>query len=360
MNQRERMNLCLLFVTSLIIMFTTISCSSVGPDLVKRDRFDYNTAVATSWKEQMLLNIVKLRYADVPLFLEVSSIIAGYTFEGEIRGGSNILQSGNAFDIGASGKFTDRPTITYTPITGQEFNKSFMTPIPPAAVLFLLQTGWQAELVIPIAVDAINGLRSRDASGTNQYKGDDEFYEVIKLLGHIQRANAIGMQIITKNEKETALIVVRRDGLSPEVQADLEKLDRLLGLDPSVSEFEVVYQAVPKSGTEIAMLTRSMLHIMIEMAGQIEVPEKDILEGRTVRSNADSSAYDGKAGILNIRSSEEQPELAFVSVWYRDRFFYIDDSDYPSKSSFTFVMLLNSMLETGGREGLPLVTIPSQ
>ena len=33
-------------------------CTTIGPDTVHRDRFDYNTAIADSWKEQTLLNIV--------------------------------------------------------------------------------------------------------------------------------------------------------------------------------------------------------------------------------------------------------------------------------------------------------------
>ena len=53
-------------VSSLVIMllFGIISCASIGLGTVARGRFDYISAISDSWKAQMLLNLVKLRYGD--------------------------------------------------------------------------------------------------------------------------------------------------------------------------------------------------------------------------------------------------------------------------------------------------------
>jgi hypothetical protein len=66
----------LLFTLALPVFLLLPACTSIGAGTVHRDRLDYSEALTTSWKEQTLLNIVKLRYADTPVFLEVSSVIS--------------------------------------------------------------------------------------------------------------------------------------------------------------------------------------------------------------------------------------------------------------------------------------------
>ena len=124
-------------------------------------------------------------------------------------------------------------------------------------------------------------------------------------------------------------------------------------------ELDVGYGSIPGGNTEIMLLTRSMLQIMIDVSSYFDVPERDVAEGRTTKSRIPGEEGTFPA-LMRVRESVEPPADAFVSIRYREHWFWIDDRDTDSKRIFAFLMLMFSLTETGGTQAAPVLTIPAR
>jgi hypothetical protein len=345
-------------------MFVT-GCKGIGPGTVARDRSNYSDSISESWKRQMLLNIVKLRYLDPPIFVDVGQIVAGYSFETALTAGGTFPETtglgGNTASVGGSARFTDRPTITYTPLTGNQFLKALMTPLPPESVFFTIQSGWPADGVLLATAASLNGLKNQETTYTGVTPPDPAFIRALELLRSLQRSGAVSMRVKQDAQKQqTSLLTFRAQDVSEETLADGRELRQLLRLDPEATEFNLVFGGTPGNNKELAVITRSILHIMSTMAGQVEVPAEDVTEGRAtpgLESVADTTQV---LKLVQVHSSTSKPDNAFVAVSYRDAWFWIADTDLKSKRTFTFMLLLFTLADTGEKESLPLITIPAQ
>ena len=173
------------------VLFIT-GCASIGPATVPRDRLDYITSVGESWKEQTLLNIVRLRYGDAPSFVDVSSVISGYTLTGQLSASAGISSNltntipSNLVTLGGNATYVDRPTITYTPLSGDKFARSLLRPLPPSEVFELIQAGYPADTVLLITTRAVNGIYNRSGIGARAREADPEFYPLLDRLRRLQ------------------------------------------------------------------------------------------------------------------------------------------------------------------------------
>jgi hypothetical protein len=101
------------------------------------------------------------------------------------------------------------------------------------------------------------------------------------------------------------------------------------------------------------------VQILLEVGGQVSVPAEHIAEGRATPGLPEPAATEGLRHV-RIHSSTERSAYAFLSVPYRDYWFWIDDRDLVSKRSFALLMLLFALADTGEKKGVPLLTIPAQ
>ena len=349
------------------VIFAASGCTNIGPGTIARDRFDYVDAISDSWKRQTLLNTVKMRYADAPVFVDVSSIVNQYSLVTRVDGALSwdAVLPGNSQMLGGSGIYADRPTITYQPLRGDKFTRSLMTPIPPAAVISLIQSRWQVDMVLRICAQSVSGMYNRTAGRLTAQPGDRDFYRLIDMLKRIQKSRAWSLRVEKNSEGKTtaAAVIFRQKGVEAEVAAEVDSVKKLLGLDGGEHEFGVVYGEPGANDREIAILTRSMMEILSELASYIDIPASHLAEHRATADIAiedDTEAALGVGPLIRIHSGLKRPDDAFVAVKYREHWFWIDDCDIKSKKVFSFLMFLFTLAETGMPEQVPVLTIPTR
>jgi hypothetical protein len=186
---------------------------------------------------------------------------------------------------------------------------------------------------------------------------DPEFYPLMERLKRIQDAGVMSLRYQTTNYVEEALLGFRGK-IEPFVQEDINFVRKTLGLDPSASEFKIAYGTQAKDDKELAILSRSILDIMVDLSSYIDVPAAHVEEKRVRATMLEETAegYSFPAPI-KIRSSTNKPQDAFIAIPYRDFWFWIDDRDQESKSFFTFLMFLFLLTETGDRVSAPVMSI---
>lgn len=341
-----------------------VGCASIGPPSVTTDRFDYGNALADSWKEQMLLNIVRMRYMDLPVFVDVASVVAGYSLQTGVSA-SGVLSSsgavqGNYGALGGQAIYTDRPTITYVPMTGEKFLRGLLTPIDPKNIFFLLQSGYAADFVLGLTVEALNGVRNSSTARGVLRDAEPAFVRAVELMRDIQADGGIGMRVKEdQNKGTTAVIFFRRDDLSADAAAKSAEVRRLLKLPDDQQTFTLVYSPMHGGENELAVNSRSMLQIMGAMASYVDVPDRH-LQDRSATPAFSAASAGQLQQRARIHSGTDKPDDAFAAVRYRDHWFWVDESDWLSKRALTAVIFFLTLADTGASGNLPLITIPAQ
>lgn len=340
------------------------SCSVSGPSSIRTSRTNYNEAIALTSSEQLLLNLVRLRYRDVPLFLEVSSVTT--TFGVEVEGSLRADPLPPELDsMSASGTLTlsERPSVTYVPLQGEDFVRKLMTPLATDTLALMYHSGWSLDRMLKVCVRRLGPLvNAASASGpTPRFVPEfKDFFEAANLLERLWEAGDCELGLSIEPDGKSSLVIrFTRTGME---SAEVSRLKVLLGLPAHLELRGLSASQSEVTGDGVALVTRSLMACMYFLSQGVEPPPEDLAAGRVTQTlDASGESFDWTAitgGLMRIRSGRERPANAYTSVQHRGTWFWISDDDLDSKSTFALLGQLLELQSGGAERARPVLTIP--
>ncbi|MFT3709751.1 MAG: hypothetical protein QM817_19150 [Archangium sp.] len=392
------------------VLFLT-ACAGIGPGALQRTRVSYNETVKVTSEQEMLLNIVRLRYGDTPSSLAITNIAAQYEFAGGLGGTPFFAVGGptapfSTFLPNANLGGADRPTLSMTPLDDGEFARRLFTPLSLEGVVYLAKTTWPIQTVFRLYLENLNWVpNAQTASGptpalapppsafnegmaalqTLQQRGDIVFGAEAETETLGPKVTTISTSDLLNAAEQGIDVTSQPDGrwqltrekrhfhmrVNPSAldSAEMQTVRRVFHLKRS-EHFEVTVEAGEPFGMNtkdgedsLDVEPRSMLQALYFVSHGVNVPAEHLARGlaRTTRS-ADGKPFDWApmmAGLFNVKSAPDCGSEAHVSVEYGGACFFIDATDHDTRATFALLMEL-SRLQLSENQGAraPLLTIP--
>jgi hypothetical protein len=372
--------------TATAALFGGLSCSSIGPGKLVSSHEGYNDAVQQTVTREVLKNIVRMRYADPMQFITVSSINAQFS----VSAGGGLGPTSSSL-TGVSVGYSDSPTITYVPQSDAGFTKSIDSPVElQAAMTYLLHGGKFQPHEIGLVIGAINDAPDRAGPAGDNYRARAQalgrLVERGAMLRHFRElyprhapipvsqvdgrayadAARAGFYFYDAGDGKLALaskhlgigLVVPRPH-EGQTAADL----RTLGLSPGKHMYPIrgPAEAEPEpfgiQADTLWLIPRSVEGMMELAAMTVEVPPEHVEAG-----TAPVDAPAGNSGVhlsMQVRVSEKRPSSVY-RIQHRGFWFYIDDTDTPSKILFSALVQAYSS-QLGSRasgDDAPQIVLP--
>jgi len=342
-----------------------LGCTTVGDRAIRGSRTDYNVALRQTEDEQLLLNLVRLRYRDRPLFLETTALNTQFTYassaDGVIGFGPG-AGAGTRYGVGGRIAFEEKPTVTYTPLQGADYVERMLSRVPVETMVLLDSSGWSTERVFRTCLQSLNGLANAPRAAGPTPAEAPEYELFLRAASLLRSLDLIGGVDAMKQQVDDEMVIVLRFAPETKSRPEFQEFARLLRLDPGAGRYIIAARADEGGGELINLRTRSFAGVLYYLSQSVEVPPADVAAGRvTVTRDPSGEPFDWSRvtdGLMRIRSGDEKPDNAAVAVNYRNSWFYIDDSDLDSKSTFSMLAQLYALQSGGARGPTPVLTLP--
>lgn len=329
----------------LLGVFLFTGCKSIGPKELTVNRFEYSSALGESWKRMMLLNIIKVRYLEPPTFLSVGQVVSNFSFQ-------------TSANIDNTMVYADNPTITFFPLTGEKFLKAFLNPIDPAWIFAMVQAGYPVDFILQLCLESLNGIQNQSSRDMLQRTADPTFYQILSLLRNIQDAGAIGLQVNHPIQGTPTIgFFFSGEMVEPEIHAKIEEAGAMLGLIGTQSTFTLVSSPLRGDTGELSVDPRSLIQIMTAVGIGIDLPPSHVNRHLTPSLTV---AIPPESLLMHVYSGSACPSDAFVAVPYQGEWFWIANDDWKSKRTFTAILFLFTLSDTGTSQEIPTLIFPAR
>lgn len=337
----KRISICGLMT---VLLLGGCQTAKVGPKALRTFQGAYNEAITMNNDEQLLQNIVRLRYRDNPVFLEVDKITqtndmsdeGGFGFEKTIM---NAAKYTGTLKPSAKISGKNQSVISFSELKGKDFVQKLLTPIQRPVVMSMLESGWRPERIFNLCIQRVNSLYNAQSAGgptphfAPEYK---RFYRWTELLTRLYRAHVLDFG--EKPETNFSDLYMKINN-NPVFEKEIAEFKSLAGLDPLGSWFKMKDNFADMGPSKVTIRCRTLLSMLFFLSQGVDVPLSDRKAGLvTTTKNLDGSEFDWSdisRRLLKVHFSEsKRPSDAYVACSYRGKWFYIKDDDSESKATF--------------------------
>ncbi|HVE48901.1 MAG TPA: hypothetical protein VNG69_04695 [Casimicrobiaceae bacterium] len=342
-------------------------CSTIASHVLHDSRDRFNETAQLTNAEQLLRNLVRLRYAESPYFLEISSVSTSATMAGSLGIFGNTAAavpglSANTL-INPTLAYSQTPSFVFQPLTGEKFGRQLLRPVELRTLALLRTAGWDLRDILLVLVDSINGVAN--APSATQFAplaipDNAEFRRVVDLIDGLEDRGLVqlGLEATSAPDPRGDIVLSLQIDKSAASRDDVQELTRRLALDPKNLTYRLAAAATGGGGQTIVVKPRSVLAAMRYLSKGIVVPEDDARSGRVPLPRGNNGPpIDWPTlleGVFSVRSSDAIPASAYIRVRHDGHWFYIERTDLATKQVFA---LLETAFALQGGDVPPISTV---
>ena len=338
-------------------------CAIVGPPSIRNGRAVYNDAINDTNNQQLLMVIIRARYSETASLLAVNNVTANVSVSTstgiQFGFGNESNYAGNLVPFSASAVYEENPTISYAPVEGQKYLRQLTRPVSLSILMPLCEAVVYPAPLLTALIDRVNGL-ANPAFISSQTAADPRFARFVELVSELAQADVLNW-IEDPQQRGRFSAVIHH--FRPEREDDVKELLQLLGLSvPMTDASEIVIPVstgIGGGGSEgIVFTTRSVYNLVEILSAAVDIPGEDLTTGAAIGYPAANSP--GKH--LHVLRARDKPDNAYVAVKHHGWWYYIDETDQPTKQFFLLVTVLWSVTiaeSTAGSQKAPILMLPA-